>query len=333
LPKPERGSEATPERELEATPSVPVDGPANQDLSEDESIEEEVPEWDFILPVIPGGPDLVPGGADSSEPFSLRELIGAVQHGATYDTITRYLGYYDKRTINNNINGLVEGIPAMFYVVGTNNDWIMRAWVGYGGDVNAVHGDLSCPLLAFAIINSDNLQDETTLAVVTLLSLGAEASAIPMAFYSPFCMDLPDDGPDEKDMVDLHDENKRWCTPGVRARLAKTLNLTQRYYLEKSIRMKQPSIRRRQVALRRGAEPLLGIHYFLIGQTSAATSLMRKLLNYMLLPSKRPLVLVFAGNCLSFSLYDADHTNYLRPQWSWQDRACEATGISPDIRN
>lgn len=59
--------------------------------------------------------------------------------------------------------------------------------------------------------------------------------------------------------------------------------------------MKKPSIRQKQVAIRRNAEALLGIHYFLIGKTAAASSLMQKLLSYMILPSKRPLVLVFAG--------------------------------------
>ena len=278
------------------------DKSTDRELSEDESTHEEIHEWDFVLPVIPAGPNIVPGGGDGSSPFSLRELIGAMQHGANYDMIIGYLGYYDRKTISHNINGLVEGIPAMFYVVGTNNDRIIRAWVDYGGDVNAVHGDVRYPLLTFAIINSDNIQNETTLTVATLLSLGAQASVIPTAFYSPFCVDLPDDGPDERDMDDLGDKNKQWCTPGARARLAKTLNLTQRYYLEKSVKTKKPSIRHRQVARWRRAEPLLGIHYFLIGQTSAATYLMQKLLSYMLLPNKRPLVLVFAGNALLFAL-------------------------------
>jgi hypothetical protein len=114
--------------------------------------------------------------------------------------------------------------------------------------------------------------------------------------YSPFCEDLPDEGPDETDMEDISDGNKQWCTPDARRRLAKNLELTQRYYLEKSVKSKKPSIRHRQVALRRNAEALLGIHYFLIGLTSAATMLMQKLLSSMLLPSRRPLVLVFAGS-------------------------------------
>jgi ATP-dependent Clp protease ATP-binding subunit ClpA len=39
----------------------------------------------------------------------------------------------------------------------------------------------------------------------------------------------------------------------------------------------------------------LGIQYFLIGQSIAANRLLRKLLSYIALPRKRPLVLAFAG--------------------------------------
>jgi ATP-dependent Clp protease ATP-binding subunit ClpA len=49
------------------------------------------------------------------------------------------------------------------------------------------------------------------------------------------------------------------------------------------------------VAALRNAEPLLGIPYFLIGQTMAANRLLQKLLSYIMVPSRRPLVLVFAG--------------------------------------
>ena len=256
-------------------------------------------EWDFVLPYIPAPFDLVPGGKNLSSTFSLRDLIGAVQHGGSLDKIETYLRWYDGKTISNNINGLVEGFPAMFYAVATNNDRIIRAWVDLGGDVNATcsprGGPKRVPLLAFAIINSDNIRNETTLTVATLLSLGAHPKVIPKSFFIPFDNDLPDEGPDEKDLKDLKDKNKRWCTPAARAKLTRCLNFSQRYFLEKAVKAKKPSIRHRQVAIRKKSEALLGIQYFLIGQTTAAGALMRKLLSYMVIPSKRPLVLVFAG--------------------------------------
>jgi hypothetical protein len=95
-------------------------------------------------------------------------------------------------TTANYIIGSLEGFPAILYAVGTNNQ-IVRVWIGYGGDINAVHCSTGHPLLAFAIINADNLQSETTLTVATLLSHGAQATVIPKALHTLFCEDLPDD--------------------------------------------------------------------------------------------------------------------------------------------
>lgn len=258
-------------------------------------------EWDFVLPVIEPPAQLNPGGPDGTSPFSLRELIGAMQHGANYNQIRAYLGHQDQRTIKGMIKtGQVEGFPVMFYAVATNDEWIIREFARFDGDVNSVYGDDKIPLLAFAVINSENLQGETTLAVATLLSLGANADVIPKAFYSPFCVDLPDSGPDEDGMPDLDDDKRRWCSSEVaRRKLAKNLSLTQRYYMEKSTKIKKPSIRARQVAKLRAAEPLLGVPYFLIGQTAASSLVIDHLLSYMargiVHQSKRPLVMVFAG--------------------------------------
>jgi ATP-dependent Clp protease ATP-binding subunit ClpA len=182
----------------------------------------------------------------------------------------------------------------MFFVVATNNDWILRTWVRYGGDVTAVHEASQIPLLAFAIMHAETIHTDTTQVVATLLSLGASAQVIPSAFYTPFLHDLPDKGP-ELESEDLSDENKQWCTEAAGDKMARTMNITQRYYLERATKTKKPSVRHRQVALLRNAESLLGIPYFLVGQTTAANLLLQKLLGYIMIPSRKPLVLVFAG--------------------------------------
>jgi hypothetical protein len=150
---------------------------ADQVTSDDDSVFTEAPEWNFMLPNITAPKELTPGGEDGSGPSSLRDLIGAVQHGAGYDKVQNYLGYYDRKIVSKNINGSLEGFPAMFYAVATNNDWIVRTWVNYGGDVNAVEKSTGIPVLVFAIINSENIQNETTLTVATLLSIGAKATS------------------------------------------------------------------------------------------------------------------------------------------------------------
>ncbi|KAF1996576.1 P-loop containing nucleoside triphosphate hydrolase protein [Amniculicola lignicola CBS 123094] len=265
------------------------------DGGEEEGVAEPPQEWDFVLPKVPMPEDLVGGGRDGGDYFSMQEVIGAIQGGMSFQKIHSYLGYYDTTMVTRRINEEIQGVPSMFFVVASNNEMLLRLCVGYGGDVNATYGPRKIPLIGFAVINSDIIQNDTTLIVATLLSLGAKCTTIPKAFYSPFCTDLPIEGPDEADLHDIQDKNKQWCTSFVRSWLAKSLNLSQRYYLEKALHTKKASLRQKQVALRRNAEGLLGIHYFLIGQTMAARWLMQKLLSYMILPSKRPLVLVFAG--------------------------------------
>lgn len=252
------------------------------------------PAWDFILPTLPPPAALIQPG-NYSEALDLTDLVGAIQNGANIHDVQTYMGYYDEKALRRNVNGVVEGFPVMFYVVATNNEPLIRAWVNYGGDINVIHKDSGIPLLAFAIMHSETIETDTTLTVATLLSLGADPHVIPSAFYTPFYRDLPDDDPAAEDLTDIKDANKTWCTVSAQKKLARTANLSQRYYLEKATKVKKPSIRQRQIAKLRKAEALLGIPYFLIGQKVAANILLKKLLSYLLLPSKRPLVLVFAG--------------------------------------
>jgi dynein-related subfamily AAA family protein len=254
------------------------------------STDEDGCEWDFILPSV-----LPPSNLTPRITFSLRDIVGAMQHGASLQTVQNYLSYYGEKTVRKHVNSTVDGFPAMFFVVATNNPTILRTWVAYGGDVAAIYEGSKVPLLAFAIILSETIQTDTTLLVTTLLSLGASSLVIPRAFYMPYCQDLPENGPDDGNLEDINDENKKWCTKALRAKLAKTANLTQRYYLGRAAKMKKPSSRHKQIALRRKAEALLEISYFLIGQTMAVNLLLQKLLSSMVVSRKRPLVLVFAG--------------------------------------
>jgi hypothetical protein len=259
-------------------------------------------EWNFWLPTIPAPQSFQPGGIDGSAQFSMQDLIGAMQHGATYEQIQAYLGHHshpNPNTVRSKINDPVQQFHPLFYAVATNNAWIIRLFVKYGGDVNAVYGSPPLPLLAFAVINSKTIEYETTLSVATLLSLGADASVIPPAFYSPFCRDLPETGPSEEELDDLEDSKRQWCRfPDMRAKLAETLNLTQRYHLHRSSRLEKPTERQRQVARRSNSEDLFGIPYFLIGQPAATESLIKNFLHHMLRQHRDPLVLVFAGSSL-----------------------------------
>jgi hypothetical protein len=256
---------------------------------------EQEPEWDFILPELPNPSSLTPGVSSKSDSFELIDLLGALQHRTSPQVIKNYLHYYDHRVIRSHANEIVEGFPTMFYVVATNDDWILRTWVGFGGDANAVHEHSQTPLLAFAIMNSEAIEKDTTNMVATLLSLGASPHVIPAGFYSPYCKDLAVDGLDDQSLGDLSPEMMKWMTKSARTKLARTTNLTHRYNLERAANTKRPSIRHRQVAHIKNAEALFGLPYFLIGQSVAASMLVRKCLTYLTVPTKRPLVLCFAG--------------------------------------
>lgn len=252
--------------------------------------------WDIRLPMVMPPPNgLMPSTEGDHETFNLRDLVGAMQNHAPQQAVQNYLGRFDETTVKRDINGIVEGFPAMFYVVETNDASMLKLWIAHGGDPSAVHEPSKVPLLAFAILHSETIRADTTLMTVTLLSLGATPDVIPSAFYSPYLRDLPENGPDDESLQDINDENNKWCKNAARTKLARAATLSQRYYLEKAARTKKPSRRHVQVAQRRNAEPLLGIPYFLIGQTTASNMLLQKLLSHLVVPSKKPLVLVFVG--------------------------------------
>jgi hypothetical protein len=82
---------------------------------------------------------LTPGAGEGEEGFNLLDLVGAVQHGASLPIIQSYLEYYEKGTVKRNISNLMEGFPAMFFAVATNNEAVVRTRIAYGGNVTAVH--------------------------------------------------------------------------------------------------------------------------------------------------------------------------------------------------
>ncbi|KAI1414197.1 P-loop containing nucleoside triphosphate hydrolase protein [Hypoxylon sp. FL1857] len=218
-----------------------------------------------------------------------------MQNGTPIDVIRNYLSYYDETTIKDHINGTVEGFPSIFFAVETNNIAMVRLWALNGAEVNIVHESSCTPLIAFAICHSEEIQEDTSQMVATLLSLGTSPTPIPAELYSPYIKDSTMIGP-KLDSVKLQaDTESAWCTDDARRMFSKAMNLTHRYYLYKAATTRKPSSRHRQVAKLRNAGPLLGIQYFLIGQTIASARLLQKLLAYLMLPSKKPLVLVFAG--------------------------------------
>lgn len=243
-------------------------------------------EWDFILP---GLLDVSLEDVDYLDSYS---LASAIQHGAIASHIRSYLNLCDTRVTEQHINATVEGFPLIFYAVASNSEDIVRLFIEYGANPNAVYEPLNVPLLAFAIMCSETLQIDTTNMVCVLLSKGASPCAIPKDLYMPYLQDnSASSGQKGTEAI----EDVAWCSPEIKARLSKNVNLTHRYFLDKSTKLKPPSTKRRQIARLRKCQGLLGIPYFLIGQSVATELLIQKLLIHMMLPAKKPLVLCFAG--------------------------------------
>lgn len=246
-------------------------------------------EWDFVLPPAVRPLTLKPGNN-----FNITDLIGAITHRFRLESIQTYLEYYDQDTVKSHINENVYGFPAIFYAVATNNDVIVRLFVEHGANVIAFHERSGTPLLAFSIVHSDTIREDTIAMVATLLSLGTPPSLIPSDLYTPYQQDLPGNSR-APGTTSPRDPSTEWCTDVARGRVQRTANLTQRYHLDRATKIKNASNRHRQVARLKKCEAILSVPYFLIGQTMASDGLLRKLLSHLVTPNKRPLVLAFAG--------------------------------------
>uniref|UniRef100_A0A8H7N4B2 AAA+ ATPase domain-containing protein n=1 Tax=Bionectria ochroleuca TaxID=29856 RepID=A0A8H7N4B2_BIOOC len=250
-------------------------------------------EWDFSLPLLPHPGDLSQVVTEENDTFSPSVLAAAVQHNAAPQHVRNYLDSYGPESVKSQINDEVDGIPPVFYAVSSHNDSLVRLLLDYGADPSALHGLSGVPLLAFSIIHGEISQMDTSKIVAILLSYGASPKVIPKWIYSPYDRDQSGNPPSEVS-EDEHNNLTAWCTEAAAKKLSKA-NITQRYYLDRAAKTKPPSEKRRQVARLRNCERLLGIPYFIIGQPIATDFLIRRLVAYLTLPSKRPLVLCFAG--------------------------------------
>lgn len=284
-----------PEQALSGSTTASPTPPSETAASDQE---DDAQEWDFVLPRIAPPKALINGGKDESGTFFLRELVGAIQHGEGCARVRSYLAYYNPDKVRAKINAPVEGFPAIFYVAETRSPELIRLWCKYGGDV---HATASCglskdvPLLAYAVALGGSFRNDTTDLVATLLSLGANPAPIPKAFYFPLTRDLPTDGPQGSEIAEPLPDNMLWCTPSARALIAARINFRERYYMHMASILRTHGPRAKQVTWYKDAENLLGVPYFLIGQTPAGQFLIKRLLRHLAKPSKSPLVMVFAG--------------------------------------
>ncbi|KAI1763843.1 P-loop containing nucleoside triphosphate hydrolase protein [Hypoxylon sp. FL1150] len=252
--------------------------------------------WMPKLPILPCPDDFTRNGPRDPTIFELHELVGAIQAGRfDADAVRNYLAYFDSGTLDANLNDNIQGYPAMFYIISTHNIGIVREWIKYGGNPNVTWGPGAFPLVAMSILSGGKSLLQASRMLATLLRFGADPRVIPKAFYDPYCRDLPKGGPVEEELIDLDDDNKQWCTADVRAHLASALSLTQRYDLFRSSKVTPHSGREKEVLARQSAGEVLGLHQMIVAQSIATRWLKTRLMAYLALQRRKPLVLVFAG--------------------------------------
>lgn len=296
LPQPPSKPEVLADEQSMSESTTVTATPPSESSSSDQ--ENDAEEWDFTLPRIPPPKPLTNGGKDGSGEFFLGELVGAIQNGESCARVRNYLAFYSPDTVRAHINAPVAGFPAAFYVAETRNPELIRLWCKYGGIFNTTASSglsKGVPLLAYAVALGGSFRKDTTDLVATLLSIGANPVVVPKAFYFPLTRDLAAEGPPTQEMPELLQANMSWCTRSVRAMIAARLNFRQRYYMHMASILRTHGPRAKQVTCYKDADNLLGVPYFLIGQTPAGQFLIKRLLRHLAKPSKSPLVMVFAG--------------------------------------
>ncbi|KAL7819969.1 P-loop containing nucleoside triphosphate hydrolase protein [Trichoderma gracile] len=252
-------------------------------------------EWDFALPRLPLLEIL------EKDDYSPDSLASVIQRGdVTVQKVEDYLKEYDPLFLKRDIIANVMGFPLIFYAVESNDVNMVRLLIRFGASASAVYEAYRVPLLAFAIMCGETLQADTTNMVSLLLSKGASPYVIPMDLFTEYLVDMEKRIDQQKGSPPVDKPaaaaEAAWCSQATRDRLAKNLNLTQRYFLEKSTKTKRPSAKRKQVARIKDCEGLLGLPYFLVGQNVATELLIQRLLTHLTMPpTKAPLVLCFAG--------------------------------------
>ncbi|KAI0970147.1 P-loop containing nucleoside triphosphate hydrolase protein [Xylaria arbuscula] len=243
---------------------------------------------------------LAPDNSPLPDKVDIKTIICAIQQGETVEAVQKHLAYYDQldtESLRARINEEVEGLPAIFYTVHTDDLQLIRSWVKYGGDPTAHHEPTQFPLLAYAILHRRDARtfQQATGTVETLLMLGASPFVVPRAFYTPFSRKLPESGPTAAELTDSVREGQTWCTPDLCRRLVSALNITQRYRLWQASKIGTPSRRQKFVASRNKAESVFGLQYMIVGQSIAVEAIKSRLIAQLVLESSKPLVFIFAG--------------------------------------
>lgn len=217
--------------------------------------------------------------------FSHIGLIKAITHPLSTSEIHLYLSNYDESEVLDEINSAFAGYAPLFYACQTYDCKLVRLLLEMGAR-HDVCGRYLIPLLPWVILRD---HPRSSQVVGTLLSLGCNANTIPSDMYED-AMSNPEDVASKKDLSEMP-----WCTPSLRVELARRMNLSHRYLLNKASKRKAPSPRKLQMAKHLKISSLFGMSYFIVGQEFATEIVCSSVISHLCVKSTHPLVMAFVG--------------------------------------
>ncbi|KAI9709612.1 MAG: hypothetical protein M1812_007660 [Candelaria pacifica] len=227
-------------------------------------------------------------------PYSNFTLAWALQQSFSSEAIRKYISSYEPKDVRAVIGlATVQGYPVLFYAVERNCAKTVRLLLELGCSPTARSLLYNVPVLGFAILHAENELLNTTDVVTTLLGLGADPTQVPNDMFTDY-LRAPK-GQRKQGIKKDQDPEPGWCIPEFRAALARTLNLTQRYFLAKAHRLKPPSGRAKQVAVAHKVTALFEAPYHLVGQAPATNMVLSRVFGHIALCANTPLVLLYAG--------------------------------------
>lgn len=233
----------------------------------------------------PPGPIITTEYLISVERFSAMDLIRGIAKPLDTSEIFVYNKRWENQEIREEINSCYDGYSALFYACKTYNCELVRFLVEIGADAT-LFAKHSVSLLAWIILQDD---PRSFNVVATLLSLGSSPADILLDMYADIT----------KTPVEVIDEEilqkTPWCTSNLRALLARELNITHRYLLNKASTLKPGSLRKLQTARILQISSLFTVPYFIVGQTVATDIMCSSILAHLTIKSSHPLVMAFVG--------------------------------------
>ena len=231
---------------------------------------------------------------------SIELLAWAIQQpSCSVSSIESYMKRYSAAKLRSTLLGLVKGgsagvsYPILFFAVERNSPELVSLLCRAGASPHIPAKPSLLPVLAYCVLSAEYKMNDTTDTLVALLAAGTKAVDIPRDMWENYV-----EAPKTNDLE--HDESSAskkdtWCTAEIRKALCRNLTLLQRYCLWKGNLLPKATEVTKQVAEAFAIENLFKVPYHIVGQLPATQKIIGTLASYVMMNSRRPLVLLFAG--------------------------------------